>query len=270
MATDRPKAKTDAWMPLYIGDYLADTMHLSGPEHGAYLLLLMHTWRNGPLPDNDRALAAIARTDAKAWREIGPVVRAFFISTTAGLVQPRLERERAAAGEHAERRADAARRAAEARWATDAQGNAERTPRRNAQRNAARMRDALPEACPPQSPSPEDTPSPPSGAPSPTPAATLGTRLPQDWAPSPEDRQFAHSLGLDPDAVAASFRDYWHGKPGKDGRKADWSATWRNWCRRQDDIGGRPRSGGSSAPSNGKSRLAWMNQPGAFERMAAE
>ena len=162
-------SKPDAWMPLYIGDYLADTMHLTGAEHGAYLLLLMHAWRNGPLPDNDRALAAIARTDAKDWKEIGPTIRAFFTVTPAGLTQPRLERERLAAGEHAERRADAARRAAEARWAADARGSTPRTPRRNASRsadgnakrnasrNAQRMPDALPGECPPPSPEEESS-----------------------------------------------------------------------------------------------------------------
>ena len=31
---------------------------------------------------------------------------------------------------------------------------------------------------------------------------------------------------------AERFRDYWTGKAGKDGRKADWPATWRNWIRR--------------------------------------
>ena len=28
------------------------------------------------------------------------------------------------------------------------------------------------------------------------------------------------------------FRDYWIGAPGTKGVKADWQATWRNWCRR--------------------------------------
>ena len=44
---------------------------------------------------------------------------------------------------------------------------------------------------------------------------------------------FAVGLGLNADAVAAQFRDYWHAQPGAKGRKADWDATWRNWCRRE-------------------------------------
>lgn len=106
-------SRTDTWMPLYIGDYLADTMHLTGAEHGAYLLLLMHYWRNGPLPDDDRALAAIARTDRKEWaNEVGPAVRGFFSAQDGRLHQKRMDVERAKTGGLSEKR----KAAADARW----------------------------------------------------------------------------------------------------------------------------------------------------------
>jgi uncharacterized protein YdaU (DUF1376 family) len=66
------------WMPLYIPDYLADTAHLCPQEHGAYLLLIMHYWMNGGLPDDDRQLARIARMNAGEWRRVRPVVATFF------------------------------------------------------------------------------------------------------------------------------------------------------------------------------------------------
>lgn len=59
------------------------------------------------------------------------------------------------------------------------------------------------------------------------------TRLPSDWQPDAELSHFAVLLGLDAVLVSATFRDYWHGAPGQKGVKADWPATWRNWCRRE-------------------------------------
>lgn len=106
-------SKADTWMPLYIGDYLADTMHLEAREHGAYLLLLMHYWRNGPLPDDDRALAGIARVDRKTWSsDTGPIVRAFFAVHDGKLYQKRVDAERAEADENSAKKRDAANR----RW----------------------------------------------------------------------------------------------------------------------------------------------------------
>ena len=61
-------SKPDAWMPLYIGDYLADTMHLTGAEHGAALLLLMHQWMHGSIPTGDPAIAEVCRMSLGHWR----------------------------------------------------------------------------------------------------------------------------------------------------------------------------------------------------------
>jgi uncharacterized protein YdaU (DUF1376 family) len=62
--------KTDIWMPLYVGDYLSDTMHLTTEQHGAYLLLIMAYWKNrGPLQE-DR-LKHIVNIDDYSWTIVG-------------------------------------------------------------------------------------------------------------------------------------------------------------------------------------------------------
>ena len=53
-----------------------------------------------------------------------------------------------------------------------------------------------------------------------------GSRLPDEWQPSEPGYD-----GATPGTLA-KFRDYWRAQPGAKGRKADWDATWRNWCRR--------------------------------------
>jgi uncharacterized protein YdaU (DUF1376 family) len=78
------------WMPLYIADYLADTAHLSATEHGAYLLLIMHYWRKGGLPDDDPQLARIARMSPEEWSKVRSVIEAFF---EAGWMHKRIEKE---------------------------------------------------------------------------------------------------------------------------------------------------------------------------------
>ena len=71
-------SKPDTWMPLYIGDYLQDTTRLSTEQHGAYLLLIMDYWTNGPLPDDDAALAQVTRLQPAAWKKTRPVIARFF------------------------------------------------------------------------------------------------------------------------------------------------------------------------------------------------
>jgi uncharacterized protein YdaU (DUF1376 family) len=66
------------WMPLYVGDYLGDTGHLTTAQHGAYLLLMMHYWRKGELPDDDRQLSKITKLPLRTWCEYRPILQDFF------------------------------------------------------------------------------------------------------------------------------------------------------------------------------------------------
>lgn len=71
-------AKPDAWMPLFIGDWTADTQHLSCEQDGAYFRLVRHYWRTGPLPDDDAVLARLTGLELKAWRKHRATLAAFF------------------------------------------------------------------------------------------------------------------------------------------------------------------------------------------------
>ena len=91
-----------------------------------------------------------------------------------------------------------------------------------------------------------------------------GSRLPTDWHLPDDWRDWATNellsggAGLQAtipwiDRTAERFRDFWLAKPGKDGIKLDWQATWRNWVRAEIDRGRAPRGNGASAPAaNGK------------------
>ena len=76
----------------------------------------------------------------------------------------------------------------------------------------------------------------------------LGTRLPDDFQPTPEMIAWfrQHCPHVDGKRETEQFCDYWRAKPGKDGRKLDWPATWRNWMRTAEDRSA-PRSRGTPA-----------------------
>lgn len=54
-------------------------------------------------------------------------------------------------------------------------------------------------------------------------------QLPDDWVAFCGQQR----PELDPRDVFDGFRDYWVAQPGQKGVKTDWTATWRNWVRRQ-------------------------------------
>lgn len=57
------------------------------------------------------------------------------------------------------------------------------------------------------------------------------TRLPLDWQPSEILKAWAEKErpDLDLNVVVQMFKNHWAAKPGKDGYKLDWEATFRNW-----------------------------------------
>ena len=60
------------------------------------------------------------------------------------------------------------------------------------------------------------------------------TRITEDWQPSPNLREFAEGLGVDPDAACGCFVDH-HLAHGN--LMASWDAAWRLWCRNEVKFG---------------------------------
>ncbi len=83
-------------MPLMTDALLADTQHLSAEEIGAYMFLLLSTWRNNgkPLPDENKRLSRICRVTQRRWQDkLRPVLSEFFDLTDGTWRQKRLENE---------------------------------------------------------------------------------------------------------------------------------------------------------------------------------
>lgn len=100
----------------------------------------------------------------------------------------------------------------------------------------------------------------PSGSsiPSSTSVEKLASRLPAEWKPSDElfawAMQETHWPHERIEREVEKFRDYWTAKPGKDGRKTDWAATWRNWIRKAMESGPGPRGVGRESVEEANAR----------------
>jgi uncharacterized protein YdaU (DUF1376 family) len=78
-------------LPLFTDAYLGDTTHLSTFEHGAYLLLLIVSWRSPGccVADDDALLARYTRMTRDKWRKVRPILEPFF-GIEGGFWQARL------------------------------------------------------------------------------------------------------------------------------------------------------------------------------------
>lgn len=89
-------------MPLYIGDYLRDTRHLSTLQHGAYLLLIMEYWTKGELPKDEQKIRKICGLTPQLWRSNCQAIASMF---SPDWRHARIERELAKAADISMKRA---------------------------------------------------------------------------------------------------------------------------------------------------------------------
>jgi uncharacterized protein YdaU (DUF1376 family) len=84
-----------AFMPVYTGDYLRDTRHLTPMRHGIYLLALMHCWdQRGPMPLDEQECAGVCNCrSADEIDALRYVIGRFFIRMEDGHYNSRLQRE---------------------------------------------------------------------------------------------------------------------------------------------------------------------------------
>jgi uncharacterized protein YdaU (DUF1376 family) len=230
----------------HIGDYDQATAHLTACEDGIYSRLIRWYYASeAPLPLDIKLIQRRVRAHSKDERAaVEAVLSEFFEAREDGYHQHRCD-EGIAAFKDKQRKAKAS---ADARWShrqTQCEGNANASPdamRTHSERNANGMHRApVPSSHTPDTKHQEENPPasrvPPTASPRATPAKQpKGNRLPDDWQlPRPwGDWALAEYPQWTPDKVrieAAKFADHWRAATGKAATKADWQATWRNWCR---------------------------------------
>lgn len=116
--------KVDIWMPLYVRDYLGATSRLTTEQHGAYMLLIMDYWLNGPPPDDDAVLASIARLSLEQWSKHRASIERLFTVHDGEWRHRRIDREIGAARDRRKQAVERGKRGAKARWGNkDGQSN---------------------------------------------------------------------------------------------------------------------------------------------------
>lgn len=222
----------------HIGDYAAHTRNLSLLEDLAYRRLLDAYYLaerplNGCATDVAREIGMREHTD-----EVAYVLGKFFEWTEAGWVSKRAEKEITHFSDKKQKASEAGKASAQRR------SNVRST---SVQEEATSVEVFPTDVQPTNNQEPITNTTDKSVVGVPPPAATptaLGSRLPDDWALPDAWREWAESErpDLHIETVADSFRDFWIAKPGKDGRKSNWHATWRNWVRGQKAPQGRSAS----------------------------
>ena len=212
----------------HIGDFVKDTGNLTDSQAMAYLRLIwLYYDSESPLVNDPEDLAFSVRSDVAT---VSRLLKHYF--TLDGNVWRHKRIDAEIAGYH--KRGEKARNSANARWKNANTMRTHSDRNANASKNDANQepitnnQDYLSlspvkngEAVDNSAESQEKT------------TRSRGSRLepgltlPLSW----KTWAIENRSDLDPVVVFDRFRDYWIAKPGKEGTKLDWFATWRNWVR---------------------------------------
>jgi len=204
-----------AFMPIYTGDYLRDTRHLSPLKHGVYYLALMYCWdAKGPLPLDEQDIAGICNCRSSDELDaLRYILERFFVRMEDGWYNSRMQKE-----------IERAHAIGLQRQIAGAKGYQARAKQLHLRASASTT-------------TPTITPTPTTTT-TKSRAEARASRLPDSWRLPQDWKEWA--LACQPtwdegkaNLVSAGFRDHWIAKAGRDALKVDWLATWRNWVRRE-------------------------------------
>ena len=254
------KYGVEIWMPLVVSDLLAETAAMSTAEIGALVLLRMHAWKNrGVIPCDPSKLALVTKMSPGEWAKSAPTVLACWeldgegyrcqVTDDAIAVAIKNREQKSAAGKAAA--AAAAKRMREQKEnqratddaTDDATEGATEWQREGNSASASTTAPASGHGDVSKVVSKETTVGVPAPAKKSAGAARkTGTRLPEDWQLPKRWGEWAlqERSGWTVEhvrSIAATFRDHWIQKVGKDATSLDWEARWRNWIRREPKAG---------------------------------
>jgi uncharacterized protein YdaU (DUF1376 family) len=233
------------WMPLYIADYMADTGHLGAAESGAYLHLIMHYWRQGSIPSDDRLLARIAKMTDREWSKAKIVILAFF---GPDMKHARIEKELEKAAQKSEARALAGSRGGNAKALNNKKSsvaNATILPEQKAT-------DALASSSQPQE---IDK----SISRAPRKEKRVKTEIASDAQPTDADARLAAER-IPPDRFKPEWRKFRGYHIANGIKRVNWHQAWDNWLDRVIEFSARAGPAVNGEKTTILSRLAFPEQ----------
>ena len=205
------------WFPWYPALFEADTLHLTPAQDGLYRRLIdWYMVHRRPLPDDDRALAAICRVSLEDWQNASSILRAYFKHKRGMLHLGRCDALLADQDAKSRVRSEVAKKGATKRWGNKRQ---EKGKREDASSIASAM---LIDARGQDKTRDKEEKS------------VARKRAPLvdllEYIFTEADRTLVANYKLDPDRVFAKIKNWAANATPAKRRKRDVQAFLRNWC----------------------------------------